>query len=129
MDRRVVYSTGLGRRLARKAPKIAEVYSNANLVLSAAFAADSTKGFLGYRPSVVIPNLGLEPSYSVSKAFLVDGVNEISATMEHIYKGIIDMSPLDSRGYGLPSMVRSDIIASSGHRGHRGGLIAKRLYC
>jgi hypothetical protein len=82
-----------------QAPKMAEVYSNANLVLSAAFASDSTEGFLGYRPSVVTPNLGLEPSYSVIKAFLVEGPNEMSATMEHIYKSIIDMSPLNSRGW------------------------------
>jgi hypothetical protein len=82
-----------------QAPKMAGVYGYASLVLSAAYAVDNTEGFLGYRPSVASPNLGSSSSYSVSKAFLVNGEGEMAATMEHIYKGIIDISPLNSRGW------------------------------
>ncbi|KAI1127010.1 heterokaryon incompatibility protein-domain-containing protein [Nemania abortiva] len=73
-----------------QAPKMAEVYSCANLVLSAAFATNSDEGFLRYRPSLVTPRLGPESAYFVSEAFLDN---------EYQFRRIIDMCPLNSRSW------------------------------
>ncbi|KAJ8125512.1 hypothetical protein O1611_g8128 [Lasiodiplodia mahajangana] len=69
---------------------MAEVYSCASLVLSAAFATNSDEGFLRYRPSLVTPRLGPESAYFVSEAFLDN---------ENSFKRIIDMCPLNSRSW------------------------------
>ncbi|KAJ8111676.1 hypothetical protein ONZ43_g5562 [Nemania bipapillata] len=73
-----------------QAPKMAEVYSCASLVLSAAFATNSDEGFLQYRPSLVTPMLGPESAYFVSEAFLDN---------ENSFRRIIDMCPLNSRSW------------------------------
>ncbi|TRX96935.1 hypothetical protein FHL15_002241 [Xylaria flabelliformis] len=73
-----------------QAPKMAEVYTCASLVLSAAFATNSDEGFLRYRPSLVTPRLGLESAYSVSEAFLDN---------ENSFRRIIDMCPMNSRSW------------------------------
>ncbi|KAI0157582.1 heterokaryon incompatibility protein-domain-containing protein [Xylariaceae sp. FL1272] len=84
---------------AEQAPEMAETYSCADLVLSAAFAADSSEGFLQYRPSLVTPRLGPDPSYSVGKAYLISGICEGFNTIENLHKGILDIGSLNSRSW------------------------------
>ncbi|KAI1151284.1 heterokaryon incompatibility protein-domain-containing protein [Nemania diffusa] len=84
-----------------EAPKMAEVYSGASLVLSAAFATNSDEGFLRYRPSLVTPMLGPQSAYFVSEAFLDN---------EDQFRRIIDMCPLNSRSWCAQERIMSTRI-------------------